>query len=64
MEQRLRISHIIVQPVLMWDNGEELHPGPTIQPLHLPLSELPEFTANLPTQVAEVAAELAKQSPL
>jgi hypothetical protein len=51
---RLRISHVVVQPVLVLDDGEELRPGPPIDPVLLPLSELAEFAASLPDQVAEL----------
>lgn len=51
-ERRLRVSHVVVQPVLVWDDGEELSPGPTVEPLTMRISELAEFAANLPGQVA------------
>jgi hypothetical protein len=49
---RLRILHLVVQPVLVWDDGEELAPGPTVEPLTVRLSEIATFAADLPRQVA------------
>ena len=40
MSRRLRISHVIVQPVFAWDDGEELSPGPQAAPITVPLSGL------------------------
>jgi hypothetical protein len=40
MEKKLRIVHVIVQPVLVWDDGEELSPfEQQVSPLQVPLSE-------------------------
>jgi hypothetical protein len=51
---KLRVSHVIVQPVLVWDDGEELKPGPQAQPVQLPLSAL----AGMADQIkAEIAAQ-------
>jgi hypothetical protein len=58
MERRLRISHVLVQPVLVWDDGDELQPGPQVEPVTLPLSQLAELAENLPPQVAELAERL------
>ena len=52
---KLRILHVVVQPVLVWDDGEELSTGPTAEPMALPLSELAGFAESLPQQVAEQA---------
>ena len=52
--RKLRIAHVIVQPVLVWDDGEELNQGPQAQPVQLPLSAL----AGLADQIrAEIAAQ-------
>lgn len=56
--KRLRVSAIHVQPVLVWDDGEELHPGPTVDRLSLTPSQLAAFVENLSVQVAELAAQL------
>lgn len=51
MKKKLRISHIIVQPVLVYDDGEELTPGPDIQAISVPLSRLTELADSLPGEV-------------
>ena len=47
---KLRISHIIVQPVLVIDDGDELTPGPEVQPQAVPLSRLAGIAATLPAE--------------
>lgn len=58
---RLRIAHLIVQPVLVWDDGEELTPGPAAQPLTVPLSQLPALADRLPAEVAALAQKLTEE---
>lgn len=55
---KLRIAHIIVQPVLVWDDGEELSAGPETKPQAVPVSKVPELLAALPGEVARLEAEL------
>lgn len=59
--RRLRIAHIIVQPVLVYDDGEEMTPGPVIDAAQLPVSKLASYAVRLPEQVAELAEKLATQ---
>ena len=40
--RKLRISHLVIQPILVWDDGEELTPGPEIANINVPLSMLSE----------------------
>lgn len=40
MQTKIRVLHVIVQPVLVCDDGNELSPGPEAQPVRIPLSEL------------------------
>ncbi|MFZ4894243.1 hypothetical protein ACL9RL_07325 [Plantibacter sp. Mn2098] len=54
---RLRVQGIIVQPVLVWDDGEE--PGPDIQPCSLALSQAASFVLALPGEVAALEQQLA-----
>lgn len=56
--RRLRVAQLIVTPVLMWDDGDELHPGPQAQPITVPLSRLAEVAANLPAEVAQMQDEI------
>lgn len=58
--RRLRISHVVVQPVLVWDDGEELQPGPEVQPAGRRLSELAAWAETLPSEVAALAKKLAE----
>jgi len=39
-QRRLRITQVLVQPVLIWDDGENIFPGPPMQPQAYPLSAL------------------------
>lgn len=55
---KLRISHIVVQPVLVWDDGEELTPGPELGQIAVPLSKVLPFAEGLPGEVAELQAKL------
>lgn len=59
-ERRLRIAHITVQPVLVWDDGEELTPGPDLQAFSVPLSRAIEIISGLPGEVAALAERLAE----
>jgi len=54
MARRLRVAHVIVQPVLVWDDGEELAPGPQAQPQQVCLSALPDLPEMLLAQLAEI----------
>lgn len=57
----IRILHVLVQPVLVEDDGE-LKPGPQTQPQTLTLSQLVEFAATLPEQIAGLNAAHEEQS--
>jgi hypothetical protein len=39
-DRRLRVLHVQVLPVLVWDDGEEITPGPETQPMVVPLAQL------------------------
>ena len=58
MTQRLRVSHVIVQPVLTWDDGEELTPGPQAQPVQIPLSALAGLADQIRAEIAQQEAQL------
>jgi len=60
MIPRLRIQSIIVTPVLVWDDGEELTPGPELGQISLTLSNIQMFAETLPAEVDALAAKLAK----
>lgn len=63
MTRRLRIAHLIVTPVLVWDDGEELAPGPALNPATVPLSAVPHLVETLPGEVAALAAKLTEATP-
>lgn len=48
---RLRVSHVIVQPVLVWDDGDELTPGPELNPASMPLSALADMAEQMRMEV-------------
>ena len=54
MSRRLRIAHVIVQPVLVWDDGAELAPGPDAAPIRVPLSALADLPDRLLSELAQV----------
>jgi hypothetical protein len=51
MSKRLRIQTIIVQPVLVWDDGDEITEGPPVQQLSVPISQLAALVDALPLEV-------------
>ena len=57
-EKRLRILNVVVQPVLVWDDGEELTPGPPLDPVTVLGSKLVEFAEKLPADVQALAERL------
>ena len=58
MTARLRISHLVIQPVLVYDDGDELTPGPELNPVQLSLSKALDMLAGLPAEVEKLAAQL------
>ena len=52
MSRRLRIAHVLIQPVLVWDDGEELEPGPEAQAVQVKLSELAGMADQLRAELA------------
>lgn len=60
---KLRILRVLVQVETVWDDGEELTPGPGIEPVALPYSDLAGFVDNLPGKLAEIAGQLDGAEP-
>ena len=61
-DRRLRVSHVVIQPVLVWDDGEELSPGPELQGFSVPLSRVPGIIDSLPGEVELLATKIAEGS--
>lgn len=57
MTRRLRVAHIIVQPILVWDDGDNLAPGPSVQPQHLPFGEVSDWLTAVPGELERLAAD-------
>lgn len=64
MTLRLRLSHVVMQPVLVYDDGEELTPGPELNAVQLPLSKALDMLAGLPGEVERLATQLAEAEPV
>lgn len=54
----LRIANILVQVVVVQDDGEELTPGPELQPVSVPLSKLADLANVIPAEIAALEARL------
>lgn len=61
--KRLRISHIIAQPVTVWDDGEELTAGPPLETMRLTPSALAGLAEKLREDIATIERELAAAEP-
>jgi hypothetical protein len=57
--RQLRIAHIEIRPVLVWDDGTELTPGPTLQAVEIPLSAAQAMLDGLLREVELLAESLA-----
>jgi hypothetical protein len=62
MGQRLRVSHVVVQPVFVLDDGDELRPGPEVAPINAALSDLPALADAIRHDVALKQTELDDQA--
>jgi hypothetical protein len=58
-ERRLRLQHFVVQPVLVYDDGDELSPAPPVDPQALTLVGLRELAENWPAKLAELDGQAA-----
>ncbi len=50
---RLRIAHLVIQPVLYQDDGEELSFGPQLEPANISLPDLQNYVDRLRAFIAE-----------
>lgn len=44
---KLRIAHLVIQPVLVLDDGEELSPGPQLDAAPVTISQFEDYVAKL-----------------
>jgi hypothetical protein len=56
--RRLRIAYVAVQPALVWDDGDQLVPGPEVQTVRLPLMHARQMLNELPDKVADLAEQI------
>lgn len=62
--KKLRIAHLIIQPVLVWDDGEELLPfEQQVHPVQIPLSKFSHFEEKLKEDVKKLEQELKELKP-
>lgn len=52
-ERKLRVLHVNVQAVLVYDDGKELSPGPVMNPVQVKLSELGKLDEEIRESVAQ-----------
>lgn len=59
MAEKLRVLHVVIQPVLVWDDGEELISfEQQISPLQVPLSGLNGLDDRLKDEVKRIEEQL------
>jgi hypothetical protein len=49
---KLRIAHLVIQPALVVDDGEELTPGPHLEAATVTISQLQDYVTKLKEFVA------------
>lgn len=54
MTVRYRVAHVLVQPVLVIDDGENLAPGPQVAPQQIALSALGGLADQIRAQVEQL----------
>ncbi len=57
-DRKLRVAHIVIQPVLVWDDGDEMNPGPELPPATLSVSGVREFLEKLPGTIELISGRL------
>jgi hypothetical protein len=59
--RRLRLLHVIAQPVLVWDDGQTLTPGPQVNVATVPATELAGLGERILAEIAQLAAQAEAQ---
>jgi len=62
IEKRIRVLHVIVQPILVLDDGSEFQPGPTVKPVTVRLSELSGMGAEIEAAIVDMQARMGASS--
>lgn len=57
---KARVLHVIVQPILVMDDGEELSPGPQFKPVIVRLAELDTIRAEIAEAVEAMNTQPAE----
>lgn len=58
MTRKLRIQSLTVQVALVWDDGDELTPGPALDPITVSLTQARSMLDGLPAEVEKLAEQL------
>jgi hypothetical protein len=61
MPARVRVAHVVVQPVLVIDENDELSPGPQVQAVTVPLGDLAGVADLLRAEVARLTLQLQEE---
>lgn len=62
-DKKLRIYSVTIHVSLVLDDGEEMEPGPNLNPVTLPLSKAREMLTSLPEEVAALAEQITAADP-
>lgn len=59
-DKKLRIQALTVQVSLVWDDGDELTPGPDLAPVTVSLSQARAMVEGLPAEVGVLEARMLR----
>lgn len=60
---RLRVLHVLVQPVFVLDDGEELQPGPTAEAFQATLAQLGDVGEQIRSRMPEIEQQVFAAIP-
>jgi hypothetical protein len=55
---KVRLQHVLIQPVLVLDDGTEILPGPEVEPVALPLSQVAAWLEAVPSQLDQLQMQV------
>lgn len=61
-DRKLRVLHVVVQPVLVYDDGTELTEGPQTRPSTVPLSALGDMAERIAAEVEAFSETVERES--